>query len=53
LLSDKEGIMGEEERMSDQIIEARGVQKVYDTGGVKVHALKPTFRTRLRRNEEL
>lgn len=30
----------DEGRVEDQIIEARGVQKVYDTGEVKVHALK-------------
>ncbi|MGF1473354.1 MAG: ABC transporter ATP-binding protein [Rubrobacteraceae bacterium] len=30
----------EEGRVEDQIIEARGVQKIYDTGEVKVHALK-------------
>lgn len=30
----------DEGRVEDTIIEARGVQKVYDTGEVKVHALK-------------
>ncbi|CAN5567799.1 ABC transporter ATP-binding protein [soil metagenome] len=32
--------MREERRTEEPIIEARGVQKVYDTGEVKVHALK-------------
>lgn len=32
--------MGEEGRIAEPIIEARGVQKVYDAGEVKVHALK-------------
>lgn len=39
-MSDKEGAIREDGRMEEPIIEARGVQKVYDTGEVKVHALK-------------
>ena len=40
MLKRTEAATGGKERMAEPIIEARGVQKVYDAGEVKVHALK-------------
>lgn len=40
MLTNRETKTGEAGRVAEPIIEARGVQKVYDAGEVKVHALK-------------
>ncbi len=40
MLKGRDVVTRDEGRVEDTIIEARGVQKVYDTGEVKVHALK-------------